>query len=360
MRLWTVVHSVLSALMTALSVKLLLVDGDHRFDPNTLSQEVQEFIRRIDLETQFELLRQVVRISYESGYSTEDAATSAIDTVHRSAARMHSMSQPIPDYPAPVVELDEIYTTYIEDTCLQILPLFDRYQEQLEFIVSHQLESRDPVLRLNRIRSLCRRLIVPEVRRRVVEAVSRKNNYQQPRPRAGKSIHREEASSSSISPPADAAQASTSSRPDQAPHGVMTRAFKRELTPLINRIHGSRCRGLRSVADAILNGDDSIERSAAFAIGEQYPGETIASDAELDSKYREMFVDRCAEILPDYDRHEGRINSIISSGRTSMGPELQLLRTIAEVCRELYKEETLRALRGRYAGKSETATSSRR
>lgn len=268
------------------------------------------------------------------GITVEKAAPNAIESLDLSGSQTSILD--------PVVPV--IYKKRFEDPCIQVLSTYGNRRVVMEYLSGLLTVSGYPTfylasLNLHRLASICKQLTSPEMKDRIIEEIRR--------------INRPEKEASSSSTVADTAR---HPGPTQSPSPAATAIepeAEQQLASLIVRIRRRQFGGPQSVAYYIRNGFNCIASSAFEVLVDLFPEQTFDAQ-ELETKYREFFLNPCAEILLVFNRHESRINYIISKRLPSVRPELQQLADMAEACRRLIseKDKTMRELRQMYEGSS--------
>lgn len=164
-----------AALLATSALVLLAMAGDlsafpaesvgrsQRLPPNMQSQrfnqlgQANKMADRIATEDQYAALRSVDLISHGAGYPIENAAHSALNLP---LIREQAILQPL----APV-----IYQTHYEDPCRSLLAVYDGIEVYLDFIIAHGLFFKAKAQKLRRFGHLCRRLIDPSTKSKVVD-----------------------------------------------------------------------------------------------------------------------------------------------------------------------------------------------
>lgn len=112
-----------------------------------------------------------------------------------------------------------------------------------------------------------------------------------------------------------------------------------ELTQTINRVFGPDYSSLQIVVGR--GSKVPIENAAAWALASDCSEDF--SDAQtlrsrFDRAFKVAFEDRCAEVLPVFNKYKQRIDEIVEASPGGQGNE-DMLKKMALTCRELVKED---------------------
>lgn len=141
-------------------------DGENlRLPPNMLSDRfflltrANGLVDRIKADGEFSALRSVDFITHGAGYTIEQAARSALNLPDLTE---QAIIEPLAPF---------IYKRHFGDPCGQIIPVFDRIGEYLEFIISHDLFFKYKAEKLKRFGIICKRLVDPDIKAQLIEGL---------------------------------------------------------------------------------------------------------------------------------------------------------------------------------------------